>query len=95
MSENNIKQIRGQIRQIVKEILPDILNAELCNTIYKRLQQEMITQLSQVSDMVKKDLAKIDDQSKAVQDYLMRQVDSTPPTQPATSESVIPPAETL
>lgn len=77
---SNIKQIRGQIRQIVQEILPDLIREEL----FKDLEAKIAARLTQIADgtrsdvkalgeQVNKTLTVIDERSKSVQHYVMRQ----------------------
>ena len=77
---SNIKQIRGQIRQIVQELLPDLIREEL----FKVLEERVTKHLDKINAEVKADvkglgeqvahtLSTIDERSKSVQHYVMRQ----------------------
>lgn len=60
---NNIKQLRGQVRQIVKELLPEVLSVELMAAIEAKLIQQ-----------IKDGLAKIDERQRELQSYMVRNV---------------------
>lgn len=59
---NSIKQFRGQIRQIVKEILPEVLTQELVSIMKKEMLQD-----------IKACLDVIDERQKLFQGYMVRQ----------------------
>ena len=59
---SNAKVIRGQLRQIAKEILPEILTNELVEFIRNELRQELLIKLNA-----------IDERSKDIQAYMIRQ----------------------
>jgi len=77
---NQAKVLRSQLRQIVKEILPDLLSAELKSEIHKTLAVEVQKRLDNVTKNVKETLDTIDQRSKDIQGYLVRQ--TTVPTNP-------------
>lgn len=56
-----IKQLRGQIRQIVKELLPEVLSEQLVQEISKHL-----------SGQLREGLQKIDDRQADLQSFLVR-----------------------
>ena len=62
---NHIKTLRGQLRQIVLDVLPDVLTQALVKDIEARLKKEMTDRLDA-----------IDERQKAIQGYMVRQ--STP-----------------
>lgn len=61
MNSKEIKQLRGQIRQIVKELLPDILK----DTLIAELHNNLASQL-------RESLIKIDERQKDLQAYMIR-----------------------
>ena len=65
---NNAKVMRGQLRQIVKEMLPEILSGELLATI----QNDNTKRLEEVKTMVRDALTQMDNRSKNVQDMIVR-----------------------
>lgn len=69
---NQAKVIRGQVRQIVQEMLPEIMKEVLAETFHKKLSDEASTRLTLVEEMVKNTLTKIDDRAKDIQSYMLR-----------------------
>lgn len=58
---NQLKQIRGQIRQIVKELLPEILTNELIAAVAQ-----------QTNKVVSERLNSIDERQKEMTSYIVR-----------------------
>lgn len=67
-----IKQLRGQLRQITKEILPEVLSQELANGVHKRLSGEISTKLLNIELMIKERLDAMDARSKDIQEFILR-----------------------
>lgn len=84
---NELKQIRGQIRQIVKEMLPEILKAELQTAIYKQIAGELTAKLQITEGEIRRQLQAMDDRAKDVQSFIMREVVNN--TQPRPSEQAV------
>lgn len=78
---NQAKMIRGQMRQIVKELLPDMVEKELRTALHEKLASEVQKRLDNVTKSVKEVLETIDQRSKEIQGYLVRQ--SSTPMPPA------------
>lgn len=78
---NQAKLIRGQLRQIVAELLPSLLTEALKNELHKQMALEVQKRLDGVVKEVKGTLDTIDQRSKDVQSYLVRQ--TTQVTKPA------------
>lgn len=79
-NERNTKQLRGQLRQIVKEMIPELTQLELYNALQKannaRLEQiakNVEEIVKNVNDRVEQTLKEVNDRSKDVQDFVMRQ----------------------
>ena len=64
-----VKLLRGQVRQIVNEILPDVL----AGAMYAELAAALQKQLKDVEAQVKETLIRLDERSKDIQSYLVRQ----------------------
>lgn len=64
-----IKAIRGQLRQIAKDILPEVLAGEL----FVKIQEENRARLTEIAKMVNDRLTEIENRSKDVQSYIMRE----------------------
>lgn len=65
-----LKAMRGQLRQIAKEMLPEALASE----IFVTLQKEQVARLNEIAKMVTERLDQIESRSKDVQSYIMREV---------------------
>lgn len=70
---SDAKLIRGQLRQIAKEILPDVLSQELKTELYKKIREEMTARINAIEENVKLTLEQLDQRSKDTLDYLVRQ----------------------
>ncbi len=84
MNGKNVKLLRSQIRNVVQEILPEILTTDLFTNVSK----EMHKRLDNVTVEVRETLKNLDDRSKTVQDYIVRQVQLAQ-TGPAPSENAL------
>jgi hypothetical protein len=78
MSDKNSKELRKQLRHVVGEILPDLMK----DAMYAKLSAEVRAHLEAVAANVKETLSRIDERSKDIQSYIVRQ-------------SLIPTPETL
>lgn len=72
MSDKNSKQVRGQLRIIAKEILPEVIS----NETYKELQKLVTVRLDNIEKMVREALEGMSNRQKDAQDFLVRQVSS-------------------
>lgn len=66
---SDAKVIRGQVRQVVKEILPEIMQQQMYESLKKHTDQE----LAKIEKFVKETLHKMQDQHKDTMGYLVRQ----------------------
>lgn len=64
---NQIKQLRGQLRQIVKELFPELVKTELFGEASKLIQ----SRLDMIQKMVREELDKINERQKDVQNLIM------------------------
>jgi len=67
---NQAKVLRGQLRQIAKEMLPDVMGGEL----FSKLQEENRARLEEIAQMVNNRLIEIENRSKDVQSFIMREI---------------------
>lgn len=65
-----IKAIRGQLRQLVKEILPELLAVAQ----YEELRKEIHSKMERIETNVKDTMREINERSKDTQSYLVRAV---------------------
>jgi hypothetical protein len=80
-----MKALRGQVRQVVKELLPEILTKEVAKEIFDRLQSAQSVQLSAISTNVTAALEKLDQRSKDTLGYLVRSATMVQPPVPTTA----------
>lgn len=52
MSDKSIKELRGQVRIIVKELLPEILREQLVGDIYKQVKEQVDGRMTEVDKLV-------------------------------------------
>ncbi len=72
------KVIRGQVRQIVKEEMPAILQTELAERIRKELTAQFNTRFTALATHMQKTMDAIEERSKEVQAYVIRQSANKP-----------------
>jgi len=84
-NQANIKALRGQVRQIVKELLPEVLHAEAVNRLNKDLTNKVDNRLEGITKLVKTTLDQLDQRSKDMQSYVVRNVGV--PTAPEQTEN--------
>lgn len=70
MSDKNIKAIRGQMRQLAKELLTQ----ELAKGIQEQLAKAVNERLNSIDAYVKTQLGEMNERSKETQDYVTRKL---------------------
>lgn len=70
---SDAKLIRGQLRQVAKELLPEFIAHEVHIAHYNALKSEIQGQLSVLEKQVKETLTAIDNRSKEIQLFMMKQ----------------------
>lgn len=75
---NQIKEIRKQIRTVVKDLLPEVLGSELQQSNAKALQESMHVRMTEITKNINDYLKSIEDRQKDFHSYVLRQL--TPPT---------------
>lgn len=88
MGDRVFKAIRQQLRNVVKEFLPEVLTQELKTEISGDLAKEIGARLTAIEGDVKKTMEEMNQRSKDVQSYLVRAV-----TNPAQTDNVVSPTE--
>lgn len=77
MGQNqDVKELRKQLRNIVRELLPELLSQEQSTAIKKELQVQIEDRLKKIDQHVQDSMKSIDSRSKDVQAYIMRQINS-------------------
>lgn len=74
MSDKNIKVIRGQVRQAVKELMPEVMSAELKTAAYKEISEELGRRLEFINTQVLTQLELMDQRSKDMQNFVTREI---------------------
>lgn len=67
---SDAKLLRGQLRQIAKELLPEVLAGEL----FVKLQEEQRARLNEIAKMVNDRLIEMEARSKDVQSMMIREI---------------------
>lgn len=73
MSDKNAKALRKSLRNVVQEILPEILNSEMVDAIKSKLSQELGLRMDVIAKDAQKTLSAIDERQKDFQNFLLRQ----------------------
>lgn len=74
MSDKNFKAIRKQIRNVVKEFLPDVLSTEYTASIHKRLSEELTQRMDVIANGARETLKNIDERQKDFQNYVVKEI---------------------
>lgn len=69
----NARELRQQIRNVVKEILPEVLTNEVLQVIAERITNENTQAMEALRDSMERSLKAIDDRSKDVLSMAVRQ----------------------
>lgn len=70
------KLIRGQVRQVVKETLPSLLQTEVFHEMYATLQKEMIAKLEYIHNDIQESLKRMNSKAQDVQAFMLNQMKS-------------------
>lgn len=68
------KVIRGQVRQVMQEVLPEILSSEAGLALKKEIDDNIARRIDSVNAYCTGQLAAMDKRAKAVQGFLMQEV---------------------
>lgn len=79
-----LKQLRGQMRQIVKELFPEIMNEQLV----AELKKDLSAQVDAISNYTKSTLEMIDKRNQDLNAYMVRQLAGAVPALNATPEQL-------
>lgn len=73
---SDVKLIRKQLRNVIQEMGPEILNEQAFKIGLARLQTQVEGRLTDLEKHVKETLVKIEERNKDVQNFIMRAVTS-------------------
>ena len=79
---SSVKILRGQVRQIVKELLPEVFSSE----ILSELRKEQKSELDKLAAHVKEQMKLIEDRTKDVQSFLIRESVKNTSVRPTSKE---------
>lgn len=86
-----IKALRGQVRQIVQDLLPEIIKTEFVADLHRKVAEQVDKRLDNLMAYNRAALETIDKRSKDVEAYVVRETARSAPK--ATEEVVIPGTE--
>jgi predicted component of type VI protein secretion system len=76
MSQPTIKEIRNQVRNVTRELLPSLLETEALTAIYTRLNKDLSQHIELIKQDIQKTLNLMDERSRDVQAYALRQLNT-------------------
>jgi ABC-type ATPase with predicted acetyltransferase domain len=95
MSDNNFKEIRKQLRTVVRENLESVLQEEMTANIHRLLAEVINKRMNEIAAEAKQTLQIIDNRQKDLQNYLARILETMQPPAPPAAPSETPPSDTL
>ena len=82
MSNSTVKDIRKQIKNVVQDLLPGILQQELSKAVFEQVVSTLKVQLAAMENDVKTSLEDMQQRQKDVLGYLVRQSTASSLPQP-------------
>lgn len=76
MSGSAVKDLRKQIRNVIKEQLPELLRMEMTTAILEDVRRELGVRLTIIETMVKNNLEQMNTRSEQVQQYMINQIET-------------------
>lgn len=73
MSDNNVKFLRKQVRNVVQETLPGVLSQEFAQDLEMRLFEYVRGRMDEIKTNVEATLKQMDERSKDIQSYIVNQ----------------------
>lgn len=73
MGDKNAKEVRKQLRAIVEEILPSVLESAVLKEVLKKLHEENMSRMDKIDGHVAQVLGVVNERSKDMMGYLVRQ----------------------
>lgn len=74
MNGSATKDLRKQIKNVIKEQLPELLRMELMKAIAEELRKDTATRLTMIENMVKTSLEKMDSRAAQIETYLINEM---------------------
>jgi hypothetical protein len=88
MGDKNVKLIRKQLRNVVQEIIGEVVSKELVANVETRLLERQDIRMNALADTIKTVVEQVDNRSKEVSAYLVR---ASTPQAPQPEEPILPP----
>ncbi len=85
---NIAKQLRGQVRQVVTELLPSLLTEAFKSAIFEKIQRDITIRLTAIENSVKETMHEMNERNKDVQSYLVRSLSTPLPTPGVSPETL-------
>lgn len=79
MSDKGLKDLRKQLRSVVKEELPGVLTLELIKEQHAQLKKEVAERLDAIDKHLRAVLDSVEQRSKDTTSYILRSVKVAPP----------------
>lgn len=83
----NVKLLRKQLRNICQEILPEVLTNEMVKAQTEGVITAMNGRLDKITEHIQQTLDQVDQRSKDVQSYIVRQSAASAPQIPQAEET--------
>lgn len=71
---NHAKDLRKQLRNVVQELLPQLVTAEVYQAALSQVREEIKGSLSSIDKHIKENLAEMNQRSQDIQAYIMNRV---------------------
>lgn len=76
---SDAKLVREQIKNVLDEKLPEILQEEVIKAISKKVDEHLVARLKQIEGHIGETLKRIDERSKDVQSFIVRELTKAVP----------------
>lgn len=76
-NSSNLKDLRKQLRNVVAEMLPQVLTEELVKAMQKAMLDDVARRVGTIERNVKDTMTEMNNRSKDTQSYLVRSVTTT------------------
>ena len=74
MSSGAMKDLKRQLRNVVQDILPEVLKNEIYTSAVDQARKDLSKQLKLIQDEIRTNLSLMDERSKGVQQYILNQI---------------------
>ena len=78
MSDRNFKEIRKQLRTVVRELLPEVLKSEVVTASMADIKTQTDERLNRIADHIQSTLESMDKRQSDIQSYILRNTTHVP-----------------